>query len=91
MAEQLLPTRSAPSVLIDEQPDPGGQIHRGVEHNADSGSRVSARDAARGAALVRDFRSSGVEYLKDTQVWQLERDGRVYVTDGRVARCMKAR
>ena len=79
------------TVLIDEQADPGGQIHRGAEHHSSFESRVSATDSARGAALVREFRSSGVQYLAGTQVWQLERDGTVYVTDGRSARSLQAR
>ena len=74
-------------MLIDEQPAPGGQIYRGVER-AQSEGRAAAlgEDYLRGLALARDFRSSGARYLPGHQVWQVERDGRVFVSDGETSR-----
>jgi NADPH-dependent 2,4-dienoyl-CoA reductase/sulfur reductase-like enzyme len=79
------------TLLIDEQPAPGGQIYRGVEGAQRSASAVSAADWARGAALAAEFRASGAHYRPGTQVWQLEADARVYVTDGTAARRLRAR
>jgi NADPH-dependent 2,4-dienoyl-CoA reductase/sulfur reductase-like enzyme len=79
------------TLLIDEQPAPGGQIYRGVEGAAQSTSVVSASDWTRGAALAAEFRASGARYLPGTQVWQLEAPAKVYVTDGIAARRLDAR
>ena len=61
------------TVVIDEQPEPGGQIYRSIES-------VSARrpahlkllgdDYAAGLDLVKRFRASGAEYLSQSTVWQ---------------------
>jgi NADPH-dependent 2,4-dienoyl-CoA reductase/sulfur reductase-like enzyme len=80
-----------PTLLVDEQPAPGGQIYRGVEQRDVSEAGVSQADWARGAALAAEFRASGARYQPNTQVWQLERDRKVYVTDGSKAACLSAR
>ena len=77
--------------LIDEQPAPGGQIHRGIESRTVQASSVSYADDARGAALVVEFRSCGAQYLSGTQVWQMEPDRKVYITDGTRTFCMQAK
>lgn len=79
------------TLLVDEQSAPGGQIYRGVEHRAGNAQGVAQADWARGAALVRAFRASGARYQPDTQVWQLEKDRKVYVTNGKQAQCIRAR
>ena len=70
------------TLLIDEQSAPGGQIYRSVERGGHGASEVSASDWARGAALAAELRSSGATYRPGTQVWQLDTDRTVYVTDG---------
>ena len=77
--------------LIDEQPAPGGQIHRGIESRTVQASSVSYADDARGAALVVEFRSCGAQYLSGTQVWQMEPDRKVYITDGTRTFCMQGK
>lgn len=67
-------------VLLDEQPAPGGQVWRAVERSvAENGPLVAAlgADYRAGAARVAAFRESGAAYRPETQVWQVERDGRV--------------
>ncbi len=79
------------TMLIDEQPAPGGQIYRGIERVERSESALSAADRQRGAARAAEFRASGARYRPGTQVWQLEPGGKVYVTDGERARHLRAR
>lgn len=78
--------------LVDEQPDPGGQIYRAVER-AEVEGRAAAlgQDYRRGLELVRAFRSSGAVHFAAHQVWQLERDGRVFATDGAGTRLLQGR
>jgi NADPH-dependent 2,4-dienoyl-CoA reductase/sulfur reductase-like enzyme len=79
------------TLLIDEQAAPGGQIYRGIEERSDNASGVAKPDWDRGAALAKEFRDSGVDYRPGIQVWQLDKDGKVYVTDGTKASCISAR
>jgi len=78
------------TLVLDEQPAPGGQIYRAVERADRSASSVSAADWQRGSALAAEFRASGAGYEPGTQVWQLERDRKVYVSDGVAAHCIAA-
>lgn len=78
--------------LIDEQPEPGGQIYRAVERaQAEGRAAALGPDYLRGLELVRDFRASGARYLAGHQAWQVERDGRVFVSDGRASRMITGR
>ncbi len=79
------------TVLVDEQATLGGQIYRQVEGRGDNPPGVSHLDWVRGAALAAEFRASGAAYQSGTQVWQLDKDRKVYVTDGTKAACIVAR
>jgi NADPH-dependent 2,4-dienoyl-CoA reductase/sulfur reductase-like enzyme len=79
------------TLLVDEQGAPGGQIYRGIEHRDVNKPGVSQADWQRGAALTKEFRASGARYQPGTQVWQLDKDRKVYVTDGSKAACIAAR
>lgn len=68
------------TAVIDEQPAPGGQVYRNIE--ASSG-QVNARhifgdDYMAGALLVKQFRASDALYMPRTQVWQVDRQRRVW-------------
>jgi NADPH-dependent 2,4-dienoyl-CoA reductase/sulfur reductase-like enzyme len=67
------------TVVLDEQPSPGGQVWRAVERAAADRRLATALGAEyrAGAARVAAFRGSGAAYRPETQVWQVERDGRV--------------
>ncbi len=63
------------TVVLDDQPEPGGQIYRAVERRARSADAASlGPDYAAGAALVEIFRRCGADYRPVTQVWQIGRD-----------------
>jgi NADPH-dependent 2,4-dienoyl-CoA reductase/sulfur reductase-like enzyme len=63
------------TVVLDEQPAPGGQIFRAVERVArDHPQRLAVlgEDYAAGLPLVRAFRACQAEYRPGTTVWQVE-------------------
>ena len=65
--------------VVDEQPAPGGQVWRNVEHaTARRSAEAFGSDYESGAALARAFRACGATYLPGTQVWEIEPGFRVY-------------
>ncbi len=69
--------------VLDEQPEPGGQIYRGVERLAISRAKHLewlGPDYAAGLDLARAFRKSKIEYFDAAQVWQIEpvENGRLF-------------
>ena len=69
--------------LLDEQPEPGGQIYRGIERLAATRPKHLewlGPDYAAGLELTRALRSTKVEYFDNAQVWQIEptADGRLF-------------
>ena len=77
--------------LIDEQSAPGGQIHRNIENRTQYNHNCWPEMDEEGLKLIQAFRKSKCHYLPNTQVWQLEKNGKVYVIDGTKARCIKAK
>ena len=80
------------TAVIDEQPEPGGQIYRAIESvstQRPAHLSVLGPDYAAGLELVKRFRASGAEYLPQTSVWQIDGERNVYVRNragaGRVA------
>jgi len=73
--------------LVDEQPEPGGQIYRVVERaEAEGRARGLGDDYRRGLDLVNAFRACGATHFASHQVWQVESDGRVFTSDGTTSR-----
>lgn len=69
------------TVVLDEQPEPGGQIYRGIERLALTRPKHLALlgpDYAVGLELARQFRAAKIEYMSGAQVWQAEPEGRVF-------------
>jgi NADPH-dependent 2,4-dienoyl-CoA reductase/sulfur reductase-like enzyme len=56
--------------VIDENPAPGGQVFRGLEHMA--GDRALGADTAAGLPLLRAFRALRIGYRPATTLWHLE-------------------
>jgi NADPH-dependent 2,4-dienoyl-CoA reductase/sulfur reductase-like enzyme len=81
-AATLLAGHGARAVLIDEQPDPGGQIHRGVERAGPAVRRIMGPDYGRGARLAAAFRASGAVAHFGSAVWQVTRDREIWLTRG---------
>ncbi len=65
------------TAVFDEQPEPGGQIYRGIERVAATRPGqlpLLGDDYAAGLDLVRQFRAAGVDYRPQTAVWQIDGD-----------------
>ena len=72
------------TVLLDEQPAPGGQIYRAVER-AEPGSPLGA-DYLAGRELVSALRGSGARHMPRTTVWHIDPALRLFLAaDGRGA------
>ena len=57
--------------LLDEQPEPGGQIYRAIESIPEQREKLLGSEYQRGQALVDEFRASAAEYYPETRVWSL--------------------
>ena len=60
------------ALVVDEQPEPGGQIYRSIERSLPENAHVLGDDYFAGKQLVDSFRASGVTYLPNTSVWNIE-------------------
>jgi len=77
--------RAGRSVAVfDEQPTPGGQVHRAVAAVPESRRALLAPDYARGREAVEAFLASGAHHIGQASVWSAA-PGRVGVTVGGVA------
>ena len=68
-------------VVLDEQPEPGGQIYRNISTNTRNGSQINeilGTDYRKGATLARRFamacEDGRTEYRSEAPVWQVDRD-----------------
>jgi NADPH-dependent 2,4-dienoyl-CoA reductase/sulfur reductase-like enzyme len=82
-------------VLADENAGIGGQIYRGIEQSSSQTRIALGPDYAAGKDLARAFLRSGVSYLRETTVWNVERKGNdgfiVAVSNGGVSQTISVR
>jgi len=78
-AATLLAEQQANVLLLDEQPAPGGQIYRNIEH-ATQGA-VLGPDYQYGATLAARFRASGAAYRPGSMVWQVTPQREVWFSE----------
>jgi thioredoxin reductase/bacterioferritin-associated ferredoxin len=80
------------TVVIDEQPAPGGQIYRAIE-TASRTARAAmlGPDYLRGRDLVERFRASGAQYQPSTQVWQVEPSWSIFASTAASTHVVSAR
>lgn len=74
--------RGAATLLLDEQPAPGGQIYRCIERPAISNREVLGPDYYKGEALVRALRQARLDYVSSASVWQVTPEREVGVSVG---------
>jgi NADPH-dependent 2,4-dienoyl-CoA reductase/sulfur reductase-like enzyme len=79
------------TVLLDEQPAPGGQIYRAVTETPVRDRRVLGPDYWRGATLVEAFTRSGAQHVACAAVWSVTPDGEIGVSLDGTARLVQAR
>ncbi len=77
------------TVLVDEQPAPGGQIYRGSEAASHAQRAILGADYAAGARLIAEFRRSGAEYRPGTQVWRVGPGGILNCSAGGTVRAQR--
>ena len=60
------------ALVVDEQPEPGGQIYRSIERSLPENAHVLGKDYFAGKQLVDEFRASGADYMPNNTVWNIE-------------------
>ncbi|WP_029354503.1 NAD(P)/FAD-dependent oxidoreductase [Bosea sp. 117] len=88
-AAATLAEGGARTLVVDEQPEVGGQIYRAIERNRgnDALGRILGADYLRGAPLAGRLRASGAEIRLATLVWRIDEDRGVWMRrDGSVER-----
>jgi NADPH-dependent 2,4-dienoyl-CoA reductase/sulfur reductase-like enzyme len=76
-----LQDRGLEVTVVDDQPAPGGRIFAAIETR-----RAHGVEERSGAKLVARFRARGGTYLPGTEVWQIEKRPRVFLTrEGRAS------
>ena len=79
------------TVLIDEQPSPGGQIYRSVTEPVGENAARRGAEYTRGADLARELRESGARHLAGTTVWSLDKTLEIGIMSAGTARMLGAR
>ncbi len=59
-------------VVVDENPDAGGQVHRAARNGPLAGSAILGKDHAVGKALAEAFSASGATHLVRTTAFMIE-------------------
>ena len=62
------------TLLVDEQPRPGGQIYRSIGNPVLSDKNVLGPDYYYGSTLLNRFNESGCTYLSGATVWEVTAD-----------------
>ena len=61
------------TLVLDEQPEPGGQIYRSLERSRAENAQVLGKDYFAGRPLIDSFRDSAITYLPESSVWNLDK------------------
>ena len=69
-AATLAAGKGASTLLVDENPGPGGQIYRGITTTPLQEKALLGVDYWRGDAIATAFRNSEAAYLPSATVWQ---------------------
>jgi NADPH-dependent 2,4-dienoyl-CoA reductase/sulfur reductase-like enzyme len=72
--------------VLDENPGPGGQVHRAIERRA-----AKDEQDEDGKKLVAGLRGAGVELRVGATLWAIEPGGKAYWTEAGAARSVTAR
>ncbi len=71
VAATIAAQADARTLLLDEQPAPGGQIYRAIGETPLRQRGILGPDYWEGEALVEAFRASGADYAPGSTVWSL--------------------
>ncbi|MGL4526832.1 MAG: FAD-dependent oxidoreductase, partial [Aestuariivirga sp.] len=78
------------TLLLDENPSPGGQVYRAVTTTPIQKPGMLGPDYTKGAALVSALSGTGAEYVAGATVWHLDRDRIIGLSIGGASRLIKA-
>ncbi len=78
------------TLLLDEQPGPGGQIYRAIARSDAARRALLGPDYARGAALLPALESGAVDYRPGANIWQITPEREVYFTRDGKAQVLQA-
>lgn len=79
------------TLLLDENPSPGGQVYRAAASTPLTDRGLLGPDYGRGAELIAEARASGAEIVSAATVWSLDRDRLVGVSRLGQSRLVTAR
>jgi thioredoxin reductase len=79
------------TLVIDENPSPGGQIYRAIEHTPVQDRAILGPDYWHGADLLAKARAAGVQIQSGTTVWSLDSEREIGVLHQGQARMLRAR
>ena len=79
------------TLVVDEQPEPGGQIYRSIERSLPENAHVLGEDYFAGKQVVESFRASGVTYLPNNSVWNIENSFDIYVLSENATQLVRGR
>jgi NADPH-dependent 2,4-dienoyl-CoA reductase/sulfur reductase-like enzyme len=91
VAATLAAGLGADTLLLDEQPAPGGQIYRAITETPLCEHATLGTDYWRGAGLVDAFRRSSAQYAAGATVWSVSRDREIGVSISGAARLVRAK
>lgn len=69
--------RGLTTLVLDDQPEPGGQIYRGVKSDRLADKSILGVDYYAGATLVDEFLECDAQYKSGATVWEVSADLRV--------------
>ena len=73
MAAAIEATRNGlNTIVLDENPAPGGQIYRSIETVPDQRAAILGPEYVSGRSLAADFRSCSAEYVAAATVWNID-------------------
>jgi len=78
------------TVVLDEQPAPGGQIYRAIGDTPLRERAILGADYWRGEELVAAFHASGARHLPGTTVWSLDAAREIGISRDGAARFIQA-
>ncbi len=82
-AARIAAQHGADTLVLDEQPGPGGQIYRAIETPANRQRPELGKSYAQGFDLAQGLRESGARYVAQASVWQVSADRQVgYCVEG---------
>ncbi|HLU02746.1 MAG TPA: FAD/NAD(P)-binding oxidoreductase [Advenella sp.] len=78
VAATRLASRNHTVIVLDEQPQAGGQIWRNITGATTSLAGILGPDYAAGASVAGQFAASGARHLRGATVWDLTRERRLH-------------